>query len=116
MTDKYARISLGLIGAGFMGKTRIVGFATAQRVFDFPFKLDFRTVCDIDEASAEAARRSFGFRQSSAKWRCMLDDPEIDIIDITTPNSLLNEMALAAIKAGKHVYCDKPLAPSAAVT
>ncbi len=46
----------------------------------------------------------------------MLDDPEIDIIDITTPNSLLNEMALAAIKAGKHVYCDKPLAPSAAVT
>lgn len=114
MSDTNAKIGLGLIGSGFMGKTHVYGFATAQRVFDFPFELDFATVCDIDEASAELARKSFGFRQASADWRSLLSDPEIDIVDITAPNTLHKEMALAAIAAGKHVYCEKPLAPTAA--
>ncbi|WP_282608581.1 Gfo/Idh/MocA family protein [Pelagibius sp. Alg239-R121] len=114
MTGVSPKIGLGLIGSGFMGKTHVFGFATAQRVFDFPFKLDFATVCDVDEASAEAARQSFGFRRASADWRSLLKDPEIDIVDITAPNVLHKEMALAAIAAGKHVYCEKPLAPSAA--
>lgn len=113
MSGKDSKIGLGLIGTGFMGKTHVYGFATAQRVFDFPFELDFATVCDIDEAAAEAARRSFGFRNASADWRSLLTDPEIDIVDITAPNSLHKEMALAAIAAGKHVYCEKPLAPTA---
>ena len=114
MSNELSKIGLGLIGSGFMGKTHVFGFATAQRVFDFPFELDFATVCDIDAASAEAARRSFGFRNASADWRSLLNDPEIDIVDITAPNVLHKEMALAAIAAGKHVYCEKPLAPSAA--
>lgn len=94
-----------------MGKTHVFGFATANRVFDLPFNVRFECVADVNDELANAAGKSFGFRRSSGDWRTLLDDPNIDIIDITTPNALHREMALAAIAAGKHVYCEKPLAP-----
>ena len=108
------RIGVGLIGSGFMGKTHALGFATATRVFDLPFEVDLAVLADIDAASATRHAAALGFRRSTGNWRELLDDPEIQIVDITTPNALHREMALAAIAAGKHVYCEKPLAPTAA--
>ena len=108
------RIGVGLIGTGFMGKAHALGFTIAARVFDLPFELDLVSVADISLDGAEKARRSLGFRKATADWRELLTDPDIDIIDITTPNLLHREMALAAIAHGKHVYCEKPLAPTAA--
>ncbi len=108
------RIGVGLIGSGFMGKTHALGFATATRVFDLPFEVDLAVLADIDAASARRSAEALGFRRSTGNWRDLLDDPEIHIVDITTPNVLHREMALAAISAGKHVYCEKPLAPTAA--
>ncbi|HMQ58255.1 MAG TPA: Gfo/Idh/MocA family oxidoreductase [Rhizobiaceae bacterium] len=104
-------LRLGLIGAGFMGKAHVFGFSAAQRVFDLPFDIAFHTVADVTMAQAEAARVAFGFAHATDNWRAMVADPQIDIVDITTPNALHKEMALAAIAAGKHVYCEKPLAP-----
>lgn len=115
-SPKHKPLGLGLIGSGFMGKTHVFGFATASRVFDMPCDVNFTCIADIDDAVAEAARRSFGFDRSSGDWRTLLSDPDIDIVDITTPNHLHREMALAAIAAGKHVYCEKPLAPLASDT
>lgn len=106
-------LGLGLIGTGFMGKTHVFGFATAVRVFDLPFDIGFVSVADRTAALAEAARDSFGFTRATGDWRALLDDPEIDIVDITAPNAFHKEMALAALAAGKHVYCEKPLAPRA---
>ncbi len=108
------KIGVGLIGSGFMGRTHALGFAVAARVFDLPFDVDLAVLADIDQATAATAARQLGFRRSTANWRELLDDPEIQIVDITTPNTLHREMALAAIAAGKHVYCEKPLAPTAA--
>ena len=108
------KIGVGLIGSGFMGKTHALGFAVAARVFDLPFEVDLAVLADVDEPRAADAARQLGFRRSTAQWRELLDDPEIGIVDITTPNTLHREMALAAIAAGKHVYCEKPLAPTAA--
>ncbi len=108
------RIGVGLIGTGFMGKAHALGFTIAARVFDLPFELDLVSVADISLDGAEKARRSLGFRKATADWRELLTDPDIDIIDITTPNLLHREMALAAIAHGKHVYCEKPLAPTVA--
>ena len=65
------------------------------------------------EGLARQAADAFGFSGSSGDWRSLIADPEIDVIDITAPNALHKEMALAAIAAGKHVYCEKPLAPLA---
>lgn len=104
-------LSIGLIGSGFMGKAHVYGFATAQKVFNLPRTLDLHTIADISSEAASRAAQEFGFRNSTANWREMLADPEIDIIDITAPNALHKEMALEAIAAGKHVYCEKPLAP-----
>lgn len=113
MASDRKKLRIGLIGTGFMGKTHVFGFAAAQRVFDLPYEIVLHTVADRTEALAAAAARSFGFLKFSGDWQSLIADPEIDLIDITAPNALHKEMALAAIAAGKHVYCEKPLAPLA---
>ncbi len=107
-------MKVGLIGSGFMGKTHSFGFASAARVFDLPVEFEMELIADVTMEQAEAAGKAFGFVRATGDWRDMISDPTIDIIDITAPNALHKEMALAAIAAGKHVYCEKPLAPFAA--
>ena len=108
------RLRIGLIGSGFMGKTHAFGYAAAARVFDLPFELELKSLADITEEAAVRAAAALGFAHSTDDWRALVADPEIDVVNITAPNALHKEMALAAIAAGKHVYCEKPLAPLAA--
>lgn len=108
------RLNIGLIGTGFMGKAHVFGFTSAPRIFDLPFDLYLHTVADVTEAAAAEAARTLGFAASTADWRAMVAHPDIDLVSITAPNALHKEMSLAAIAAGKHVYCEKPLAPLAA--
>src|SRR5258707_8379632 len=107
------RLGIGLIGSGFMGKAHAFGYSTAARVFDLPFELELACLADIPEETAAKAAAALGFARSTADWRSLVADPEIDVVNITAPNALHKEMALAAIAAGKHVYCEKPLAPRA---
>jgi predicted dehydrogenase len=108
------RLRIGLIGSGFMGKAHAFGYAAAARVFDLPFALELKSLADITEEAAARAAAALGFAHATADWRALVADPEIDVVNITAPNALHKEMALAAIAAGKHVYCEKPLAPLAA--
>jgi len=107
-------IGVGLVGTGFMGKCHAMGYAAAA--IAFPLKVSFRReiVADRTEELAEAARAGFGFSRGTADWRALVEDPAVDLVDITAPNALHKEIALAAVAAGKHVYCEKPLAPRAA--
>ncbi|MEO5614669.1 MAG: Gfo/Idh/MocA family oxidoreductase, partial [Cypionkella sp.] len=107
------KLRIGLIGTGFMGKAHVFGFTSAPRVFELPFDLELHTVADITPEAAERARQTLGFANATADWRTIIADPEIDLVSITAPNALHKEMSLAAIAAGKHVYCEKPLAPMA---
>lgn len=107
------KLRIGLIGTGFMGKAHVFGFTSAPRVFELPFDLELHTVADITDAAAERARRTLGFAHATSDWRTIMANPEIDLVSITAPNALHKEMSLAAIAAGKHVYCEKPLAPLA---
>jgi predicted dehydrogenase len=107
------KLRVGLIGSGFMGKAHAFGYTMAERVFDLPIRIELRTLADATDALAEKAAAALGFARSTADWRAMVGDPEIDVVNITAPNALHKEMALAAIAAGKHVYCEKPLAPLA---
>ena len=113
MANDKPRLKIGLIGTGFMGKTHVFGFSAAPRVFDLPYELVLHTVADRNIELATAAAHTLGFAKASGDWKSLVDDPEIDLIDITAPNAFHKEMALAAIAAGKHVYCEKPLAPLA---
>jgi Predicted dehydrogenases and related proteins len=71
-------------------------------------------VADVtEEAAAEAAKR-LGFELYTADWREVVEHPDIDVIDIVTPNNSHAEIAIAAAKAGKHIICEKPLARDAA--
>ncbi|MCI5074019.1 Gfo/Idh/MocA family oxidoreductase [Oricola sp.] len=108
------RLRVGLIGSGFMGKAHAFAFTTASRVFDLPFELELHTLADATAELAANAGRALGFAHSTSDWRQLVDDPQIDIVSITAPNALHKEMSLAAIAAGKHVYCEKPLAPTVA--
>jgi predicted dehydrogenase len=111
MTDRKLRI--GLIGSGFMGKTHAFGYSAASRVFELPIQPELACLADINEDAAAKAAAALGFARSTGDWRALVADPEIDVVNITAPNAFHKEMALAAIAAGKHVYCEKPLAPMA---
>ncbi|MGH6859067.1 MAG: Gfo/Idh/MocA family protein [Phyllobacterium sp.] len=105
-------LGVGLIGTGFMGKCHALAWNSVRAVFgDGP---DIALV-HLGEANGElAARRAaeFGFRRASGDWRAVIDDPDVDVVSITTPNQFHAEMAIAALKAGKHVWCEKPMAPA----
>ena len=107
-------MKLGLIGTGFMGKAHALGIAAAEKAFDPPVRFELHAVADATAPAAEAARARLGFARATGDWRDLIDDPDIEVIDIAAPNALHREMALAAIAAGKHVFCEKPLAASAA--
>jgi predicted dehydrogenase len=106
-------LRVGLIGTGFMGKAHIFGYTTAARVFDLPRNIVLDTVADITDEAARAAATRYGFEKATSDWRTIIEDPNIDVVNITAPNALHKEMSMAAIAAGKHVYCEKPLAPLA---
>ena len=105
-------LGVGLIGTGFMGKAHVFGYASAQKVFELPMAPVLHTVADITQERADAAADALGFAHWTGDWRTMIDDPAIDVVHVTTPNALHKEMSLAAIAAGKHVHCEKPLAPT----
>ena len=108
------KLRIGLIGSGFMGKAHAFGYSAAAQVFDLPYDLELDTLADINDEAAAKAAASLGFAHATSDWRALVANPDIDVINITAPNALHKEMALAAIAAGKHVYCEKPLAPLAA--
>ncbi|RMF37564.1 MAG: gfo/Idh/MocA family oxidoreductase [Alphaproteobacteria bacterium] len=114
MAQSRPQLGIGLIGSGFMGRAHAFGYTMAPRVFDLPAALDLRLLADVTEDAAAEAAHAFGFARSTGDWRALISDPDIDIVSITAPNALHREMALAAIAAGKHVHCEKPLAPTAA--
>jgi predicted dehydrogenase len=107
-------IAIGLIGSGFMGRSHAIAFRAAPTVFELPAAPVLELLADIDAATAAKAARSLGFARATDDWQALVRDPAIALVDITTPNVMHKPMALAAIAAGKHVYCEKPLAANAA--
>jgi len=109
------RIGIGLIGSGFMGRSHAIAFRAVSGIFsDIAATPVLEILADVDAAAAARAATALGFARSTGDWQALIADPAVQLVDITTPNTLHKPMALAAIAAGKHVYCEKPLAPTAA--
>lgn len=104
-------VRIGLIGTGFMGKAHATAYQNVPSVFGTEPAVPVLTMlADIDATTIERNAKAFGIPRWTTDWRELVNDPNVDVVDITTPNHLHAEMAIAAAKAGKHVYCEKPLA------
>lgn len=106
-------LKFGLIGTGFMGNAHAIALRSVGTVFDDLPAPRLHCLVDSDGARAKSLASAWGFESSGDDWRALCANPEIDVVDICTPNHLHKEMAFAAIEAGKHVYCEKPLALTA---
>ena len=107
------KLNVGLIGAGFMGKAHSLAYMAMPMFFwPAPAIPVRKTIIDVSDSIAAEAAQRFGFEKSTSDWRSVVEDPEIDIIDIATPNHLHAEIAIAAAAAGKHIISEKPLARS----
>jgi predicted dehydrogenase len=105
---------VGIIGYGFMGKVHAYGYTSIPFYYDPPpVRTRLVAVATSSVKSAEAARAHGGFDEGTEDWRRLLDRKDIDIIDICSPNRLHAEQLAAALQAGKHIYCDKPLTVTA---
>ncbi len=101
---------VGLIGAGFMAKAHSIAYAGMPMFFwPAPGMTVRKTIADLTQERADEAAASFGFEKGTANWKDIIDDPEIDIVDICTPNDVHAEIAIAAAEAGKHILCEKPI-------
>ncbi|MDB5540571.1 MAG: dehydrogenase [Devosia sp.] len=105
------KLNVAMIGGGFMGKAHAMAYAAMPMFFwPAPAIPVRKVVVDVNQQMAETARDRFGFEEASADWRAVVARPDIDIVDICTPNNSHAEIAIAAAKAGKHIICEKPLA------
>ena len=106
-------IGVGVIGTGFMGAAHAQSFLAVSHIFETALTPRLVAVADINKPAAEAAAQRFGFGRATGDWKDVVADPAVELVSITVPNALHADIALAALKAGKHVYCEKPLAATA---
>jgi predicted dehydrogenase len=110
-----ASIGIGQLGAGFIGKVHSLayrGAAAAQRYAGAPVEL--RVIADRDRALAAEAARQYGWAATAEDWQAIIEDPAVTLFDNAAPNHVHREPCAAAAAAGKHILCEKPLAPTAA--
>lgn len=101
---------VGIIGFGFMGRTHAYGHVNLPLFYDpAPCRTRLIGIADVRPEVASAAREALGLELGTPDWRELIAHPKIQIIHVCTPNKFHKEQALAALGAGKHVYCDKPL-------
>ena len=107
-------VGVGLMGSGFMGRCHANAFASVGGLFEIPVVPVKSILADATEELAAEGARALGFARSTSDWNSMVDDDAVDIVAIAAPNALHEPVALAAIAAGKTVYCEKPLSTTAA--
>src|SRR5690606_5644477 len=103
-------IGVGLIGTGYMGKCHALAWNAVGPVFGGRLRPRLVHLADVPAEQAAARAEEFGFERSTGDWRELIADPEVEVVSITTPNAFHAEMAIAALEAGKHVWCEKPMA------
>lgn len=109
-----APLHVAMIGHGFMGAAHSVGWRQAPAAFPLPAQPVMSTLVGRNADAAREAAARWGWEQTSTDWREVIARDDIDIVDIVTPGDSHAEIAIAALAAGKHVLCEKPLANTVA--
>ncbi|PVE24298.1 myo-inositol 2-dehydrogenase [Microvirga sp. KLBC 81] len=103
-------LNVGLIGTGYMGKCHALAWNAVASVFGDVPRPRLAVLAEASQDLAERKARELGFERATGDWRRLVSDPDIDVVSITTPNAFHPEMAIAALEAGKHIWCEKPMA------
>lgn len=107
---KKKSINVALVGRGFMGRTHSNAWGQANRFCGPPIKAVLHTACDNVADGAEDYCDAWGWQNFEQDFSEVCKDPEVDLVDLGTPNYIHASMAIEALRAGKHVACEKPLA------
>ena len=105
-------IGVGVIGTGFMGKAHSIAYSASASVFGTGLRPKLEIVCDLSPERASQRATDLGFSRYSDKWEDVVNDEAVEQISICTPNDTHAQIAIAALKAGKHVWCKKPMSTS----
>ena len=103
-------LNIGMIGYGFMGRAHSNAYRKVNNFFDLEYRPVLKAVCARDKAKAQAFANTWGYESVETDWKKLIARPDIDAVDICTPNNLHKEIAIAAAQAGKTILCEKPLA------
>jgi predicted dehydrogenase len=105
-------LGIGMVGHAFMGAAHTQAWRTAPHFFDLPLRPEPRALCGRDPARVAEAAGRLGWSSTETDWRRLVERDDIDLVDVCTPGDTHAEIAIAALEAGKHVLCEKPLANS----
>lgn len=103
-------VHVGMVGYKFMGKAHSNAYRTLPMFFPNAARPVMKAICGRDEAGVRQAAEQFGWESSETDWRKLIERDDIDLIDINAPSDAHKAIAIAAAEAGKHVFCEKPLA------
>lgn len=109
---EIAPLRIGMVGYAFMGAAHSHAWRSAPRFFDLPLRPELTAVAGRNASAVEAAAGQMGWSSTETDWKALVEREDIDLIDICSPGNTHAEIAIAALRAGKHVLCEKPLANS----
>jgi predicted dehydrogenase len=103
-------LRIGLVGYGFMGRTHTNAYKRVTDFFETEYRPELQAVCGRNRDKVSSFAAQWGYKSVETDWKALVARPDIDLIDIATPNSSHSEIAIAAAAAGKMILCEKPLA------
>ena len=112
MADHVRTIGVGVIGTGFIGKAHSIAYSAVSSVFGTGLRPTLEIVCDLSPERAADRAADLGFDRYTDQWQELIDDSDVELISICAPNALHRDISIAALEAGKHVWCEKPMAMS----
>jgi predicted dehydrogenase len=114
MTDEQPTLGVGMVGYAFMGAVHSQAWRTAGRFFDLPLAPAMTVLCGRDATAAGEAAARMGWAAVETDWKQLVSRDDVELVDVCTPGDTHAEIAIAALEAGKHVMCEKPLANTVA--
>jgi len=105
-------IGIGVIGTGFMGKAHSIAYSASASVFGTGLRPRLEIVCDLSPERAAQRAADLGFERYNDDWRKVVEDPAVELVSVCTPNDTHAAISIAALEAGKHVWCEKPMSTS----
>ena len=107
-------INVAILGCQFMGKAHSNAWSNVNHFFDVNFRPVLKVACDLNEKTLTAFAARWGWQETETDWKKVVERDDVDVVVITTPPTVHRDIAVAAAKAGKHVFCEKPISLNAA--